>query len=105
MVPGPLPKSGTMTKSSASSKLLFQASGSAFNAGGATMIVDVRVNGLTVGQLRAYSNEGSSHKTLVSNSMVVTGLAAGNHSVSLVAAAGTSTDLNDYFDVTAIEFN
>lgn len=41
----------------------------------------------------------------VSNGIIVTGLAAGSHTVSLVASPGTSTDFNDYFDATAIEFD
>lgn len=103
MSSGALPKSGLFTSSG--NKLLLHVSGSGYLGGAGTLAMDVRIDGTTVGVLRGYTNEGGSHKTLVSNGIVVNALAAGTHTVSVVATGGTLTDLNDYHDVTVIEFD
>ncbi|HEY1369793.1 MAG TPA: hypothetical protein VGF23_21880 [Gaiellaceae bacterium] len=59
-----------------------------------------RVGGISAGW-RFLTNEGSSHKTFVA-AHVLTGLAAGNHVLTLTALGGTTTDHNDFFSVSII---
>jgi hypothetical protein len=96
-----LPRSGTF--SSSGGVLLVLASASAFNqAAGGTMHVDVTLDGNVVGALQGFTNEASSHKALTSNPIVLTGIAAGKHTVALSLAKG-DTDGNDYSAVTVVE--
>ncbi|HNT87608.1 MAG TPA: hypothetical protein PKL84_07060, partial [Candidatus Hydrogenedentes bacterium] len=95
------PRSGNFSCSTGSTILLF-ASASAYLGGAGTMQVDVRVDGSTRGSLRAFTNEGLSHKALNSDAIIVTGLGAGLHQVSLVLVSGAA-DTNDYSHVTVVE--
>jgi hypothetical protein len=98
---GPLPLGGGF-ESQGGTVVLF-VSGSAWRNDMAGIAgVDVIVDGASVGSLRTYTNEISSHKALVSTPFVLD-LPAGAHTVDLEPLAGTSTDLNDPFVVVALE--
>jgi hypothetical protein len=78
-------------------------SGSAYRGATAGIVgVDVIVDGNSVGSVRTYTNETSSHKALVSTPFVVD-LAAGAHTVQLDPLPDTATDFNDPFVVVALE--
>ncbi len=100
--PGPL----TLSKqfSTSGGTLVIFASGSGFIGGGGGHIgMEIRVDNVNKATVRVFTNEGSSHKAFVSNPIVVAGIAAGTHTLSLVALAGVATDANDFFSVTVFE--
>lgn len=79
-------------------------SGSAWRSDAAGMVgVDVLVDGASVGTVRAYTNEPSSHKALVATPFVLPRLPAGAHTVELQALPETSSDSNDPYRVVALE--
>jgi hypothetical protein len=98
---GALPVSGGFD-SQGGTVMLF-VSGSAWRSATAGMAgVDVIVDGTSVGSVRTYTNETSSHKALVSTPFVLD-LAAGAHTVQLDPLPDTSSDLNDPYVVVALE--
>jgi hypothetical protein len=102
---GPLPKSAAFQSSGGS--LLLMVSGSAFrpqNMGG-PMAVTVQLDAQNLGELRAFANEGFSHRPLVERSFVVTTAGPGTHTINLLAGAETLSDGNDVYNVTVIEFD
>jgi hypothetical protein len=102
---GALTRSGSFVLDNANSTLILHAAASGYRGGGGLMGVFVQVDGVTRGTLRGYTNEASSHKTLSPDTIIIPGgtLAAGNHTVSLVAESGTATDANDFSHVTVHE--
>ena len=60
-------------------------------------------DGAGVGIARVFTNEMGSHKSFVSRPLVVADLPAGAHDVELTPLAGTASDGNDFFVVTALE--
>jgi hypothetical protein len=85
--------------------LLVLCSGSGFSNAGARVIgADVRIDDVTVSELRSFTNEVGSHKAFVANPELVGGIAAGTHRLSIVPIAGTSVDPNDFFNASVIEF-
>lgn len=94
------PRNGSFTSSGGT--LMIYASGSAYNSSGHVLQVDVVVDGTVRGSLNALTNEFNSHKTLVSDVIIVSGLSAGSHSVNLTLVYGNS-DSNDYSQVTIME--
>jgi hypothetical protein len=100
-VQGGLPKGGNFTSGGGILVILF--SGSGF-AGGAMVIgMTLQIDGVNRAFARSFTNEPSSHKAFTTNFLVQPGIAAGNHTINLVALAGTSTDFNDWFNVTVLE--
>ncbi len=100
---GPMPlTSGSFT--TRGQTLLVLAAGSGFHGSPGQLIgMNIQIDGVNKGVSRVYTNEASSHKAFVMNPLLVTGIAAGAHTVSLTALAGTSTDGNDIFNATVIE--
>jgi hypothetical protein len=102
-----LPQSGHFN-SGGGSFLLF-VSGSGFSSTGAEMIgVDVFLDFVPLGSVLVFTNESFSHKAFTANAIVVRGFPAGAHTVTLSAHTGssgnpTSTDFNDFFNVTILE--
>ncbi len=98
---GPLPVGGSFE--SQGGTVMLYVSGSAWRSTTAGMTgVDVIVDGTSVGSVRTYTNEISSHKALVSTPFVLE-LAQGAHTVDLQPLADTATDSNDPFVVVALE--
>jgi hypothetical protein len=65
------------------------------------MPATLTVDGFLRGTINVYTNEASSHKCLVADATVVTGLAAGAH--SLTVATTSSVDFNDFSNVMVLE--
>jgi hypothetical protein len=80
---GPLPKEATFTTSGG--KVLLHISGSAYRDStlAGRIGVRVKVDGVERDQVRGYTNEKGSHKALVADSTLVSGLAPGTHTVRL----------------------
>lgn len=100
-----LTRNGSFVLDNANSTLFIHAAASGYRGNTGLMGVFVQVDGVTRGTLRGYTNEASSHKTLIPDIIILPGgtLSAGNHSVSLVAEAGTNTDANDFSHITVHE--
>ncbi|MCP4413330.1 MAG: hypothetical protein GY808_12280 [Gammaproteobacteria bacterium] len=99
--PGGLPLQTTFASNGGT--ILIFASGSGFNGvPGQQLGMSIQVDGTIRGYAKCYSNEGSSHKVFASN-LVLSGVASGTHTLSLVRWNDTGTDYNDFFTVTIIE--
>jgi hypothetical protein len=99
---GPMPVSGTF-QSNGGTLLLF-ASGSGFRSGIATMGMAIKLDGTQVSSATTWSNVEKAHHAFVPESLVLRGIAAGNHTIQLAASPGdTLSDANDYFSVTVLE--
>jgi hypothetical protein len=83
--------------------MILFASGSGWGTAAVQIGMSVRVDNVQRGLCMSFTNEAGSHKAFVSNPIVINNLAAGNHTIQLVALAGTSTDFNDFYSVTVIE--
>ena len=97
---GPLPRSTTFSTNGGTILLII--SGSGFATACCHIGMNILVDGSSRGVARVYTNELSSHKSYVSNSIVIS-LGAGSHTITLNPWLGV-TDGNDFFDVTIIEF-
>ena len=84
--------------------LIIFASGSGWKSGsGGTIGMQIKVDGTNKGEIKAYTNEASSHKSFVANPLLVTGVSSGSHTIALNAESGTNIDSNDYFSLTVLE--
>ncbi len=100
---GPFPVSGMFTSGGGTIVLLVDGSG--FSGIGAAPIgLTVSVDGAQQGVVRGYVNEANTHRAMVASTMVVTGLAAGSHTVTLTALGATLSDVNDFFSVGMLEY-
>lgn len=100
---GPLPKSNGAFSSGGGVLLVF-ASGSGYRTSGGLIGMRIKIDNVERGQAHVYTNEASSHKSFVTNTLMVAGLPAANHTVALeVLDGGTITDGNDRFDLTILE--
>jgi hypothetical protein len=101
-VQGPLPKSLQFV--SAGGMMMIFASGSGWwpAAGGGHIGMFVKVDGVSRGVARCFTNEPNSHRAFVPV-LLVEGVAAGTHTLSLEALSGTSSDGGDFFNVTIVE--
>lgn len=98
---GPLPISGNFN-TEGDGPVVFYLSGSAWSgSSGAKIGFSFSIDGQLVGVCTAYTNEATSHKTLIPV-MIPWDLSYGSHSFSVTALAGTNTDVNDEFFVTLI---
>jgi hypothetical protein len=98
-VTGPLPRTATFQTNGNPALLIV--SGTAYAAGNTLLSVNVHLDGEQIGELRGYTNEGSSHKTLPTRVFRAT-LAGGTHSLMLAGGSGIF-DVNDFFSVTVVE--
>jgi len=85
---------------------LIFASGSGWSAAtGQKIGMQILIDGKVQGQAACYTNESGSHKVFSANALVVAGIAMGNHTLALQTLSGTNTttDPNDFFNVTILE--
>jgi hypothetical protein len=76
--------------------LVFFVAGSAFSTAGSARIgIQLFIDGKLIDTVTVFANEPSSHKALVAKMISVPALSIGKHTISLSAAAGTTTDAND----------
>jgi hypothetical protein len=98
---GPLPINASFASGGGTLVVIF--SGSGWSATGGNIGMNLQIDGVNVSSTRSYANEPGSHKAFTTNILVQANIAAGNHSIDLVALPGTSTDANDWFNVTVLE--
>jgi hypothetical protein len=65
--------------------------------------MSIAVDGVIRGYAKTYSNEGGSHKAFVPVQLVVTGITAGSHTITLAAWNNTASDGNDFYNITVTE--
>lgn len=101
---GPLPLTSASFNTSGGTLLLFY-SGSGYSNLNARMIgMVVKIDGTVVDQTGIFANTGLTHLAFVSKQWVLTGIAAGPHTVSLeYMNTNTLSDFNDIFEVTVTE--
>lgn len=66
--------------------------------------VGIQVDGTSAGFAQIFANQTGAHMPTVVNDLVVTGIAAGSHTLNLMAEANTITDQNDRVSVLILEF-
>ena len=99
---GPLPITSSFSTSGGT--LLIFVSGSAYSGtAGASIGMTISIDGTSIDSLLLYANSSGFHLPFVSKTVIKRGLAAGSHSLTLTALSGTTTDLQDNFDVTVQE--
>ena len=99
---GPL----TLTKSFTTSggTLVIAASGTGYSTtAGVTIGMDIKLDGTTIDSCLIYTNPSATHMAFLPKTIVKTGVAAGSHTLALVAHGSTSTDATDNFCVTVQE--
>jgi hypothetical protein len=85
--------------------LLILCSGSGWSGAKETLIgMSVMLDNNGVGEIKSYTNPNANHIPFVSCPIVHSGVGSGSHTISLRALPNTHIDLNDYFNVTVIEF-
>jgi hypothetical protein len=99
--PGPLPLSNSFVSSGGQLIVFVAGSGYSTTSGGA-LELPVKLDSVTIGSAKAVTAESLSHKMLVPT-VLLAQPAAGTHTLTVAAAAGTNTDGNDTFNVTVIE--
>jgi hypothetical protein len=104
-VAGPLGTTGKMaTFTTSGGAVVLVVAGTGFGAAATTLDVAIQVDGITVGHLKQYVNEGSSHRAFPTRAVQIPAPAVGSHTLGLLYGnTGTSSDFNDSFSVTAIE--
>jgi hypothetical protein len=71
---------------------------------GETLYVGIQVDGTSLGFAQIYANFAQTHMTAVTNDLVLTGVAAGQHTLNLMGEANVITDYNDRVSVLIMEF-
>ena len=103
-VAGPLNTSVSFTANGGTLLVFVSGSGAAGGIAGtvgANILLD---DGITVGSIQVVANQTLSHVAFVPQQFVLTGVAAGSHTLQLSALnANTHTDVNDYYDVSVLE--
>jgi hypothetical protein len=95
---GPLPISAPFT-AEGDGPVLFYVAGSGWANATLKIGFNVLLDGELLGVCVGYTNEGSSHKTMVPLFLPAT-LTAGQHTLTFEAFQGTNTDVNDFFTAT-----
>ncbi len=100
---GPLPRTGPL--SSLGGRLLIFVSGSGFHNTGGFIGMQIKIDNQLIGTASSFVNPAQTHKSFSSTAMVASGIAQGNHSITLETIPGTNTrtDNNDRFSVTILE--
>lgn len=99
--PGGLPVTGAF--SSSGKTVVVFISGTGYAASAKLIGMELLVDGVSKGFAKSFTNESSSHKAFSSNAIVISGLAAGTHTLSLNSWNSTNTDDNDFFSATVLE--
>lgn len=103
-LPGPLSQNGYAFFSHGG-PLVMNASGSGFLGSGNPIIgMNVFVDGVMVGTSKVYANNAGVHMAFVPIFVDLKGVGGGRHVIQLQSLNQTSTDVNDSFNVTVIEF-
>ena len=101
-VPGPIPLQATFVKRRADTVLVATFSGSGYwNLAPGTALLVLDVDDSDVGVSRLFFNNSGEHLAFPTQQVVVKGIAAGSHTISLIGLG--LFDSNDYFTVTIEE--
>ena len=85
--------------------LLFRVNASAWTPNPNTLLgLSLQVDGKPLGRAELFANPASTHLTVVSNDLVLTGIPAGNHTFEMQSDVSTYTDQNDRVSILALEF-
>jgi hypothetical protein len=101
-IAGPLPRTSAAFTTGGGTLVLF-ASGSGFASGVQKIGMEIRIDGAVKGHAKSYTNEPNSHKAFTTNLLVIAGIPAGSHTVTLATWNNTLTDSNDFFTATVLE--
>lgn len=100
---GPLPRSSAAFATFGGT-LRIQYSGSGYSATPNTLVgMTVKLDGVAFDQTGIFANQSGMHLAFVSKEWVLTGIPAGNHTITLEAMSGTFTDNGDIFNATVTE--
>ena len=66
--------------------------------------VGIQIDGTSHGFAQIFANPSGTHMATVTNDLVVTGVPAGSHNLTLIGESNTITDQNDRVSVIAFEF-
>ncbi len=83
--------------------LIVFAAGSGSRSGSGIIGMSVEINNTEVGQVKTYTSDTSSSKPFVANAIVVPDIGEGSYTVTLTALNDTTTNGNDFFNVTVYE--
>ena len=102
-VPGPLPLFASFVKQRADTILLATFSGSAFSnlQFAAPSVIELDIDDAAVGSTQLFINNAGEHLAYPTQQVVIKGISAGRHTVSLIGIA--TDDANDLFSVTIQE--
>jgi hypothetical protein len=84
--------------------LLLRTSASAWSSSNVPIQIGIQVDGTSKGFLQLFANPANTHMAMVTNDLVVTGVRAGNHTLTLIGEINTITDQNDRVGITILEF-
>jgi hypothetical protein len=85
--------------------LLLRVSASAWTSGtNVPLQVGIQIDGNSIGFLQLFANPGNMHMTMVTNDLLLTGIPAGQHTLSLIGEINTITDQNDNVSLLIMEF-
>jgi hypothetical protein len=99
---GPLPATDTFTSQGGRLIITTDGSGST-TAAPNTIGMNIQFDGVTMAANKVWANNSGIHVPFISKTIIKTGVAAGTHTIKLVAQSGTLTDVNDTFTVTVQE--
>lgn len=102
-VPGPLPLFASFVKHRADTILVATFSGSGFSnlQFAAPSVIELDIDDAAVGSSQLFINNAGEHLAYPTQQVVIKGISAGKHTVSLIGIA--SADANDLFSVTIQE--
>ena len=85
--------------------LMLNISAMAFQTTGnpATLTINVLVDGNIVTTLKGFASQNSSQIPLTANFKILTGIAAGNHTISIAPVVPTQIDGNSYLSASVLE--
>ena len=73
---------------------------------GGPLDLAIALDGVKIGDLQGFTNEAGSHKAIPTRTFTVPTPSAGTHTIGIsYGNANTTTDQNDYFNVTVVEMH
>jgi hypothetical protein len=101
---GPLPiTSGSFTTGGGTLMLTYSGSGYLAALPQKLIGMTVKIDGVFVDNTGIFANQAGMHLAFVSKSWILTGIAAGIHTIELSGLNGVTTDFNDIFNVSVTE--
>ncbi|MBM4251845.1 MAG: hypothetical protein FJ146_07725 [Deltaproteobacteria bacterium] len=100
--PGALPLTSASFTTGGGTLMIF-ASGAGYAVTLQQIGMSVAIDNVVKGYAKSFTNETSSHKAFAANAILVTGISAGSHTITLSAWNNTVTNFDDFFSVTVLE--